>query len=91
MLTAQQLMQKMVRLQQPQFGEGWTIICIGTSRALPLNSLQVRLMILVFTNRSDLMIGRHYSSIGSNSLQTIDGINQTILLNISALMTAQSR
>ena len=83
MLTAQQLMQKKVRLQQPRFGEDGRLSASGTSRALPLNSL------------SKIEDFSFYQQIGFNDwqtlqqhwqqqLQTIDGINQTILLNISA-------
>ncbi|QER40073.1 hypothetical protein F2A31_10235 [Acinetobacter suaedae] len=82
MMTAQQLMQKKVRLQQPRFSENNRLSASGQSRALPLNSLD---------NLQDFSVYQH---IGFNDwkklqqrwqqqLQSIDGVDQTVMLNIS--------
>lgn len=83
MLTAQQLMQKTVHLQQPRFGEDGRLSASGQSRALPLNSL------------SKIEDFRLYQQIGFNDwqtlqqhwqqqLQTVEGVEQTVLLNIAS-------
>ncbi|MDR7656440.1 SWIM zinc finger family protein [Acinetobacter junii] len=83
MMTAQQLMQKKVRLQQPRFSEDDRLSASGQSRALPLNNLK------------DLQDFSIYQHIGFDNwhklqqrwqqqLQSIEGIDQTVMLNISS-------
>ncbi|WP_333663556.1 SWIM zinc finger family protein [Acinetobacter sp.] len=83
MLTAQQLMQKKVCLQQPRFSEDGRLSASGTSRALPLNSLS-KLEDFSFYQKIGFNDWRTLQQHWQQQLQTIDGIDQIVLLNISA-------
>lgn len=83
MLTAQQLMQKKVRLQQPRFSEDGRLSASGTSRALPLNSLS-RLEDFSFYKQIGFNDWQTLQQHWQQQLQTIDGIDQIVPLNISA-------
>ena len=83
MMTAQQLMQNTVHLQQARLGEDSRLAASGKSRALPLKSL---------TQSEDF---KQYQKIGFNcwqeltqhwqqQLQSVEGIQGTVLLNISS-------
>ncbi|MCH7308680.1 hypothetical protein MMO38_11130 [Acinetobacter sp. NIPH 1852] len=82
MLTAQQLMQKTVRLQQPRFGEDGRLSASGQSRALPLNSLSK----IEDFGLYQQMGFNHWQTVQQHwqqQMQTVEGIDHTILLNIS--------
>ncbi|RLZ08923.1 hypothetical protein EAH57_07830 [Acinetobacter sp. 2JN-4] len=82
MLTAQQLMQKTVCLQQPRFGEDGRLSASGQSRALPLNSLSK----IEDFGLYQQMGFNHWQTVQQHwqqQMQTVEGIDNKILLNIS--------
>lgn len=83
MLTAQQLMQKMVRLQQPRFGEDGRLSASGQSRALALNSLS-KLEDFSLYQQIGFDDWQRLQQHWQQQLQSIEGIDQSVLLNISA-------